>query len=244
MKSPIPSLSPPPITPYPRPILSPDVFAPSRRSPRPGRAAWRDADHDARRELILDAALDLLESHGPEHMTIRRVASRLGVGAMTLYTYVEGQEGLRRELVRRGFEYLSRGCHAACEDLADQRDSLPHPWWPGARHYIRFATERPALFRLMFDTPLPEADHEALRGGFEPLLQRVRAALAEHRGLEGEALDREARRVAGRYWIGIHGLAMLATTGRLAVLEGDLDDLLADLLPGVGPDVNQPTSDA
>jgi len=191
--------------------------------------------------MILDVALDLLESHGSEHMTIRRVAARLGVGAMTLYTYVHGREGLRRELVRRGFEYLSRGCHRACDVASETGQTLAHPWWPGARHYIRFATERPALFRLMFDTPRPEADHGLLLGGFDPLLERVRAALAEHEGLEGDALDREARRVAGRYWIGIHGLAMLATTGRLNVLEGDVDDLLADLLPCVGPRVDQPT---
>lgn len=204
------------------------------------RQRWREADHEQRQEMIVDAARTLLEAEGPEGMTMRRVAGRLGVGAMTLYTYVEGQEGLRRELVRRGFEALSRGCEGACEHAGATGQSLPHPWWPGARNYIRFAMEQPTLFRLMFDTPLPEGEDELLRGGFQPLLDRVRDALAQHKGFKGESLDREARRVAGRYWIGIHGLAMLATTGRLCILEGDVDELLKDLLPRVGPAVDQP----
>ena len=204
------------------------------------RAQWRESDHDQRKALILDAARSLLEAEGPEGMTMRRVAGRLGVGAMTLYTYVEGQDGLRGELVQQGFEALSHGCETACEQAAETGESLPHPWWPGARHYVRFAMEQPTLFRLMFDTPLRDGDEELLRGGFQPLLDRVRDALAQHEGLTGETLDREARRVAGRYWIGIHGLAMLATTGRLHVLEGGVDDLLRDLLPHVGPAVEHP----
>lgn len=204
------------------------------------RETWRESDHAQRRTLILDAGRSLLEAEGPEGMTMRRVAARLGIGAMTLYTYVEGQDGLRRELVRQGFEALSRGCEAACEKAAAAGESLPHPWWPGARHYVRFAMEQPALFRLMFDTPLPDGDEELLRGGFQPLLDRVRDALAQHEELHGDTLAREARRIAGRYWIGIHGLAMLATTGRLRILEGGVDDLLRDLLPRVGPAVEQP----
>lgn len=204
------------------------------------RAQWRESDHDHRKALILDAARSLLEAEGPEGMTMRRVAGRLGIGAMTLYTYVEGQDGLRRELVRQGFEALSHGCENACEQAAAENKTLPHPWWPGARHYVRFAMEQPALFRLMFDTSLRDGDEELLRGGFQPLLDRVRDALAQHEELDGETLSREARRVAGRYWIGIHGLAMLATTGRLRVLEGSVDDLLLDLLPCVGPTVEQP----
>lgn len=217
-----------------------------RRGSTQRQRAWRHADHDDRRRMILDVALELLEKHGAEGMTIRRVAAKLGVGAMTLYTYVNGQDGLRRELVRRGFEALSDGCRAASEAARGLTEPPPHPWWPGARNYIAFAVDHPAWFRLMFDTPLPRdaaaPDREVLVGGFAPLRERVRDALAEHEQLTGDTLEREARRVAGRYWIGIHGLAMLATTGRLDILEGDLDALLADLLPGVAPPVDQPTA--
>jgi AcrR family transcriptional regulator len=45
-------------------------------------------------EQIVDVAVDLLETDGLGAVTIRGVAERLGVGAMTLYTYVGTKEGL------------------------------------------------------------------------------------------------------------------------------------------------------
>jgi AcrR family transcriptional regulator len=45
-------------------------------------------------EQIVGVAVELLETDGLAAVTIRRVAERLGVGAMTLYTYVGTKEGM------------------------------------------------------------------------------------------------------------------------------------------------------
>ena len=82
-------------------------------APTKTRKRWREADFEQRRQLIIEAAMELLVRHGVEAVTMRRVAERLGVGAMTLYTYVDSQEQLRREMTRRGFEMLREGCQAA-----------------------------------------------------------------------------------------------------------------------------------
>lgn len=178
--------------------------------------------------MIVDVAIKLLHRHGPDAVTIRRVASKLGVGAMTLYTYVEGQHGLQRDMVRRGFEMLGEHC---CESSTLTSE---HSWRGGARAYLSFAIENPNLYKLMFDVPMASDDADLLHGGFQPLLDRVIEQLSCS-GLAGKRLEREARAAAGRYWIGLHGLAMLAISGRLVVLEGDLDHLLDDLLPRVAP---------
>ena len=81
----------------------------------------------------------------------------------------------------------------------------------------------------------PTRWRDLLEGGFEPFLERVMERLAT-KGLSGAALRREALAAAGRHWIALHGLAMLANSGRLHVLESDLDTLLDDLLPRVAPD--------
>lgn len=74
---------------------------------------WLEADAERRRRLIVDAAMELLHERGPQAVTMRRVARKLGLGAMTLYTYVAGQEGLRRAMIQRGFAILQEGCEAA-----------------------------------------------------------------------------------------------------------------------------------
>jgi len=201
----------------------------SQTDPAAPSQAWLRAEPEQRREMIVETAMQLLGREGPAAVTMRRVAASLGVGTMTLYTYLDGQRALHREMVRRGFEMLNRGCRA--HSTVEQDGS----WRGGARYYLQFAIDHPNLFRLMFDTPLPEGDDDLLRGGFQPLLERVMERLRKRKQLRGHALEREARRQAGRYWLGVHGLAMVAISNRLSVLEGDLDELLDDLLPHIAP---------
>lgn len=208
--------------------------SPSAKRPRRGERKWNAADADSRKDMIVDAALTLLNRRGPTAVTMRAVAHRLGIGAMTLYTYVDGQPGLRRAMIARGFAML----HAGCEQTStlDSEGS----WRGGARAYIRFAHEHPNLYRMMFADPLPDnVDQQAreqsvLMGGFEPLLQRVKERL-ETSGLSGAALHRSALRAAGRFWIALHGLATLSISNRLTILEADVDELLDDLLQHVAP---------
>ncbi len=196
---------------------------------RPTARRWHRADHDQRRELITKTALKLLQTKGLLAVTMRAVASKLGVGAMTLYTYIEDQHGLHREMVRRGFEMLNLGCAENSTLGTDEG------WRGGSRAYLRFAMENPNLYKLMFDHFMSDDDKDLLHGGFQHLFDKVKGRLSCE-GYEGDNLDRESRARAGRFWIALHGLATLAIAGRLAVLEGGLDDLLDDLLDHVAPD--------
>ena len=45
-------------------------------------------------EGIVEAAIGLADEDGLEALSMRRVADRLGVGAMSLYTYVQGKSEL------------------------------------------------------------------------------------------------------------------------------------------------------
>jgi AcrR family transcriptional regulator len=200
------------------------------RTPAPSKQRrWHAADHEQRKAFIIAAALDLLRRQGLDQVTMRRVAQRLGVGAMTLYTYINGQEELRRAMIRRGFDLLHCGCQQASTLGTAQG------WRGGAAHYVNFALENPRLYELMFSTPIPQDDLDLLHGGFQTLLDRVRERLTEQ-GIPKDQLDYESRRRAGRFWIALHGLASLAISHRLTVLPDALDQLLDDLLERVAPD--------
>jgi AcrR family transcriptional regulator len=58
-------------------------------------------------EQIIDASLEIIDEHGIDAVTIRAVAERLGVGAMTLYTYVGTKEGLMASIAGRFLEELA-----------------------------------------------------------------------------------------------------------------------------------------
>ncbi len=194
------------------------------------RRRWRLADREERRQLIVDAAVRLMQKSGLESVTIRRVADCLGVGAMTLYTYVDGQEGLRLAMTQHGFDLLSSGCQEASTLGTAQG------WRGSAKHYIRFAIENPHLYKLMFATESDagKAEVQILNRGFEGLIERVGMEMAA-KGISQDDIDAKALSIAGTYWIALHGLASLAIAGRLGVLKSDMDSLLDSLLERVAP---------
>lgn len=211
--------------------MSSTALSPSRLQRR-----WRNADSESRRRLIVDTSLDLLRRQGLAAVTMRRVARRLGVGTMTLYTYIDNQAMLHRQITRRGFELL--------RDRCDQASTLGTPlkWRGGSGAYLRFALENPNLYKLMFDVPLapPANDGDAaeneqmLRGGFQTLIDKVVAEMAAQ-GISGAQLHQGAEAAAARFWFALHGLASLLIAGRTGFLKRDLDHLLDDLLEKVAP---------
>ncbi len=197
------------------------------------RRRWREADSSRRRELIVDAACDLLAHLGLEAVTMRRVAAKLGVGAMTLYTYVRGQEQLRLAMMQRGFALLRQSCEN-CSTLG-----TPQGWRGSAQAYIRFALTHPKLYELMFATPVAQDAGDKIGGEFEVFFNRVRSMMKTS-DIPATQHDAIARQAAGRYWIALHGLASLAIAGRLHVLHADLDAILDDLVHNVAPDLESP----
>src|SRR5271154_3225311 len=52
-------------------------------------------------DAVVDAALAILKSEGPDAVTMRRVAAALDTGAASLYVYVSGREGLLQAMLDR-----------------------------------------------------------------------------------------------------------------------------------------------
>lgn len=194
---------------------------------------WKAQDRTGRRDLIVKVAFDMLQEDGEDAVTIRRIAGAIGVGAMTLYTYVDGLDDLHRHIIARGFEMIHHNCCAA----SDSGRKHDHDWMPGARAYVQFAIQNPNLYHLMFATPVdPDDDQfdQIMQGGFAGLHEVVSARLAGS-GLTKQQLEIETRRAAGRYWIALHGLATLAIAGRMQILHGNLDEVLEHLVEVVAP---------
>jgi len=194
--------------------------------------AWCELDHAGRQARIVACAIERLEAGGMEAVTMRRLAEALGMGTMTLYTYFENRSALLRAMIREGFARLSAACEAASTLRTESS------WRGGARAYLHFATDHPALYKLLFDFPLePDPGGEDLvAAGMAPLLGKVRARLEARGELAGAALERRARRDTARFWIALHGLASLAIADRLAATGSDLETLLEELLDRVAPD--------
>ena len=151
------------------------------------------AEPGSRRDQILGAAIDLLEEHGPEGLTMRAVAGRVGIKAPSLYKHFPDKDELETALIGRGFQQTARVFSAAVEDSNDPLGSL-------AEAYRRWATEHPHLYRLMTHKPLRR---ELLPEGLE-----ASAALPLVQAVGGDP------DLARAVWAMAHGLTSLELAGR------------------------------
>lgn len=171
---------------------------------------------DLRRALVA-AARALLEESGPEALSLRDVARRVGVSHNAPYRHFPTRQALLAAVTAEGFAALSARMTAL--------PSAPGPAAPpglagGFRCYLGFAREQPGLFRLMFEGTGKSAD-PALRAESEQAYDGLRRAV--HRIAPGA--DRAA---VVAVWAQLHGLALLVIAGQLAddlVRDGGLDAL-------------------
>ena len=98
------------------------------------------------REQIIRAAIELADSEGPEAISMRRIAGRLGVGAMTLYGYIADRDTLIARMInevagemsvparpsgdwRRDLEHVARSLKDICQR---------HSWLPAELGTVPF----------------------------------------------------------------------------------------------------------
>ena len=100
-------------------------------------------------ELVVDEAIALIEEGGVEEFSTRRLASRLGISAMTLYNYYENRGAILRETLKRGVGLLWDGLSAEVAAWRSGGGSPVGAYRVLADHLLGFAKARPRLCRFV-----------------------------------------------------------------------------------------------
>jgi AcrR family transcriptional regulator len=103
-------------------------------------------------ERILEAALDIIVQEGYPALTMRRIASKIGMTAPNIYNYYKSKDELYISLVIQGFEILQR-------ELISVYDAHEKPIERGvmlARAYISFGLQHSSYYDIMFTYPTPK----------------------------------------------------------------------------------------
>ena len=154
-------------------------------------------------ERLVDAALSLLAEQGAEAISLRGVASRVGVSAMAPYRHYADKEALLAAVAARGFTQLNERVHAAIAGVAPDDAPIER-----AVAYVGFARANPALFRLMYG-PRRSGDHPELTAA----RAAVYATMTAWARTEGD--DSGPSPWLLGYWSLMHGLASLFLDGQL-----------------------------
>src|SRR5467141_936961 len=111
--------------------------------------------HGDLRAACLSAALELLEEGGTTALSLRAVARRAGVSPAAPYRHYADREALVSAVAALGYRELAERLAAA-----HPSPSTPEQLASVAIAYVRFALERPALFRIMFGEPCDRDNDE------------------------------------------------------------------------------------
>jgi AcrR family transcriptional regulator len=127
---------------------SPDTAGQPRRPLRSPRASQ-----------IVDAARVLLESDGPDALTMRRLATDLGMRAPSIYKHFPAKRAIEVALIEEGLSEMGAECHRAISQPGREGPVLS---LLGA--YRRFSLAHPNLYRMATSGRLPR---EAMTPGLE-----------------------------------------------------------------------------
>ncbi len=187
-------------------MSGPDLLDPvSDEPPPPG--SLRPVSERAVSETetaILEAARDLLAEGGLGAVSMRGVASRVGLSATALYHYFDSKEALVDRVVQHGFKRSEEYLRRAIEALP--RGSLARVTALGEA-YIQFALRNRQYFKIIFailpDTPRGIKDVPG-QGGYVVLRESVVEAM------ESGAIRKEDPDVVVLYlWSVVHGLVTI-----------------------------------
>ncbi|MFI1582051.1 TetR/AcrR family transcriptional regulator [Embleya sp. NPDC020630] len=157
---------------------------------------------------IVAAARELLEGEGPEAVSMRRIAERIGIKAPSLYKHFADKSAVESALIAQAMAEMAEVLEAAEAASAGSAGSAGSAAGGSrleritalAGAYRAYALAHPYLYRLMSGQPL---DRAALPSGLEE-----RAAAPLMRAVGG---DHDAARAV---WGFAHGMVSLELAGR------------------------------
>ncbi len=164
---------------------------------------------------VLDAALEIIATDGPDQVSMREVARRSGVSHQAPYHHFGDRAGIFAAIAEEGFTLLAAEFSKVLAESA-------RPARGCFEAYLSMAITRPGHFKVMFRNDLCGMEsHPSTRAaadhGYNELLRMVERTIGRPAG------DNDAVTWASLLWSTAHGFATL-------ILDGPL---VAKLPPGL-----------
>jgi AcrR family transcriptional regulator len=191
---------------------------------------------EAFRQEILDAALQLIVKHGFSELSMRKIASQLGVTATTIYNYYASRDELYFFIRIRGFEILFEAIAHAYNAKNDPYEKL----CAAVGEYVRFGIRNPDYYEIMFisrgvpkfldcvGTPLSKVAGREKKKSIQIFLFIARG-IAEHLKIS----DAEARYLAIRLWTELNGIVSLLNSRLLREVEENTETMMKRLIADI-----------
>lgn len=191
------------------------------------------------RELIIQAATDLIEQAGLAGLSAREIARKIGYSPGTLYNVFADIDDLVLTIEYRLLDRLA----LRLADVPHTSDPVEH-LCDLAEAYFAFTQERPRLWNLLFEHHMPTGWKvpPLFQARMEALLSVVEQALLP---VTASADPVRAQRAVRVLWASVHGIASLATADKLTSVTQEnagllIQDVVRTYVAGLQAELHAP----
>lgn len=175
--------------------------------------------HGDLRQAVLDLARQRIDEEGAEKLSMRSLATKIGVAHRAIYNHFADKDSLLSAVAAIGYHELS-ALLGKTQNAAEF-----------VRAYATFALNHRHLYTIMMNRSYAEFESmPELRSGADAMIATSIAVLAPEKGS-----DDDKRRAVMRYWMLVHGGVGLHSSGTLKHRPDEefINELLA--VSGLGP---------
>jgi AcrR family transcriptional regulator len=193
----------------------------------------RRSEHtaDELRELVLQAASEIIETQGLAGLSARAAARKIGYSAGTLYNVFANLDDLILNVEAQLLDQLDARLDEAVKGQRGEAAVIKL-----TRAFMAFARERPKLWDLLSqhhlpgDVPVPPWYSERIEMPQKRIATALGAAIPA-------ASDAQIKRASRTIWASLHGIAALATAQKIHHLTAEqatdiVDHLVRNYLTG------------
>lgn len=186
-----------------------------------GIAERKEREKTELKEKIISAATELFLEQGFERASIRMIADKIEYSPATIYLHFKDKNELFHAISERAFSLFFE-YFAVVRTVADPMERLKTL----GKQYLKFASENPAYYDLMFVNRAP-MEHEDQRWSGERshsiLMDTVKECMDQ-----GLFKGHELHPLSLAIWSSVHGLASLKLRKRLSMYKDENVDLLME----------------
>ncbi|WP_025027807.1 TetR/AcrR family transcriptional regulator [Caldalkalibacillus mannanilyticus] len=166
------------------------------------------------RNIIVEAAAKILQDHGPEAVTIRRVAEKMECSTKIIYNLFNNKDGLIKLLYLEGCKILAKNFESVVrqENIEQNLRELCEAYWDFGQNYTNY-------YKLMFGGAFSEfkPEEESLNATITALQQFI-TLIAE--AIEaGQIIEQDPVLVVHVVWASLHGVIHLHLGGHIENVE-------------------------
>jgi AcrR family transcriptional regulator len=174
--------------------------------------------HGNLRQVLIDAAIEIISQQGAKDLSLRKIALKAGVSHTAPYRHFKDKNAILGAVAKQGFEMM---LHETRERIAQSKGNELDHFAICGLSYIDFAVSCPSYYRVMFGTR-PENSYfqDELKPESTPVFKLLSDTIQICQE-KGHLRDGNLKEMALAAWSIVHGFAMLRIDRHIPEKKGD-----------------------